>query len=53
MTVTTQNYTSAKRSIGKIHQVLGAVVDVKFASEKELPDILTALECDNHGHRTV
>lgn len=38
---------------GKIHQVLGAVVDVKFESEKDLPDILTALECDNHGKRLV
>ncbi|MBR1841154.1 MAG: F0F1 ATP synthase subunit beta [Alphaproteobacteria bacterium] len=53
MTKTIQNEPSAKHSIGKIHQVLGAVVDVKFASEKELPDILTALECDNHGHRLV
>lgn len=53
MTKTIKNNTSAKHSIGKVHQVLGAVVDVKFSSEKELPDILTALECDNHGHRLV
>ena len=38
---------------GQIHQVLGAVVDVKFATEKELPDILTALECNNNGKRLV
>jgi len=38
---------------GYIHQVLGAVVDVKFATEKELPDILTALECNNNGKRLV
>ncbi|MBO6282091.1 MAG: F0F1 ATP synthase subunit beta [Alphaproteobacteria bacterium] len=41
------------QSTGHIHQVLGAVVDVKFADESELPDILTALECDNNGHRLV
>ena len=36
---------------GKITQVIGAVVDVKF--EDELPEILTALECDNSGTRLV
>ena len=30
---------------GKITQVIGAVVDVKF--DGELPEILTALECNN------
>lgn len=39
--------------LGHIHQVLGAVVDVKFADEEDLPDIYTALECDNHGKRLV
>ena len=39
--------------IGHIHQVLGAVVDVKFDNENELPDILTALECQNNGKRLV
>ncbi|MBR6356452.1 MAG: F0F1 ATP synthase subunit beta, partial [Alphaproteobacteria bacterium] len=38
---------------GHIHQVLGAVVDVKFEDENDLPNILTALECDNHGRRLV
>ena len=38
---------------GYIYQVLGAVVDVKFDNENELPDILTALECDNHGKKLV
>ena len=28
---------------GKVTQVIGAVVDVKF--EEKLPEILTALEC--------
>ena len=36
---------------GYITQVIGAVVDVKF--EGELPEILTALECNNGGTRLV
>ena len=36
---------------GQITQIIGAVVDVKF--EGELPEILTALECDNGGNRLV
>ena len=36
---------------GKITQVIGAVVDVKF--DGELPEILTALECNNDGNRLV
>ena len=36
---------------GKIVQVIGAVVDVQF--EGQLPEILTALECDNSGNRLV
>lgn len=40
-------------SLGYISQVLGAVVDVKFENTKELPPILTALECDNHGRNLV
>ena len=39
--------------LGHISQVMGAVVDVKFDNVKELPAILTALECDNHGRRLV
>ncbi len=42
-----------KHSIGRIHQVLGAVVDVKFEDENDLPNILTALECNNNGKRLV
>lgn len=38
---------------GRIHQVLGAIVDVKFEDESDLPDIYTALECDNNGKRLV
>ena len=36
---------------GKITQIIGAVVDVKF--DGELPEILTALECNNGGNRLV
>ena len=36
---------------GNITQIIGAVVDVKF--EGELPEILTALECNNGGSRLV
>ena len=38
-------------AIGKITQVIGAVVDVQF--EDDLPEILNALETDNHGKRLV
>ncbi len=34
----------AKNSIGHVAQVTGAVVDVKFDDEKDLPSILSALE---------
>src|SRR5881227_94313 len=37
--------------VGRISQVIGAVVDVAF--EGELPPILTALETDNGGNRLV
>ena len=40
-----------KNKFGKITQVIGAVVDVRF--EGQLPEILTALECDNSGNRLV
>jgi F-type H+-transporting ATPase subunit beta len=41
----------AKNGIGKISQVIGAVVDVEF--DGELPAIQNALEVDNNGHRLV
>jgi len=37
--------------LGRVTQVMGAVVDVHF--EGELPHILNALETENHGHRLV
>src|SRR6476659_9482613 len=36
---------------GHVRQVMGAVVDVQFA--EGLPEILNALETDNHGNRLV
>ena len=51
--MTKENASKQTNKIGHIHQVLGAVVDVKFDDEKSLPDILTALECDNNGRRLV
>src|SRR5690554_4749785 len=41
----------ASNRIGRIRQVMGAVVDVQF--EDELPVILNALETNNHGNRLV
>src|SRR5262250_3735402 len=38
-------------AVGKITQVIGAVVDVQF--EDHLPAILNALETKNGGHRLV
>jgi F-type H+-transporting ATPase subunit beta len=37
--------------VGRVAQVIGAVVDVAF--DGELPPILAALETDNHGNRLV
>ena len=39
----------AKTNVGKIVQVIGAVVDVQF--EDTLPEILNALETDNNGQK--
>ena len=40
-------------SKGYVFQVTGAVVDVKFDNVAELPEILTALSCDNNGRKLV
>ena len=40
-------------SKGKIVQIISAVVDVKFEAGTSLPNILNALECDNHGQKLV
>ncbi len=41
----------ADKKVGRITQVIGAVVDVKF--DDHLPLILNALEVDNQGTRLV
>ncbi len=38
-------------NVGRITQVIGAVVDVQF--EDHLPEILNALETTNQGNRLV
>ena len=40
-----------QNKFGTITQVIGAVVDVKF--DDNLPEINSALECDNNGNRLV
>ena len=42
---------ATKNAVGKINQVMGAVVDVQF--EGALPPILNALHVDNRGSRLV
>ena len=41
----------ATNVVGRVTQVIGAVVDVQF--DESLPAILNALECDNAGNRLV
>src|SRR6476620_609672 len=41
----------ANTSVGRVTQVIGAVVDVKF--DGHLPEILNALETTNNGNRLV
>src|SRR5215469_4254074 len=45
------NEMSPSNLVGRISQVIGAVVDVAF--EGDLPPILTALETDNGGNRLI
>src|SRR3954469_14670284 len=45
------NITAPSNLVGRVSQVIGAVVDVAF--EGDLPPILTALETDNGGNRLV
>ncbi|MFL6851297.1 MAG: F0F1 ATP synthase subunit beta, partial [Sphingomicrobium sp.] len=45
------NVTSPSNLVGRVSQVIGAVVDVAF--EGDLPPILSALETDNGGNRLV
>ncbi len=41
------------KNIGKITQIISAIVDVRFDPGSQLPNILNALECDNHGKKLV
>jgi F-type H+-transporting ATPase subunit beta len=41
----------ASNKVGRVRQVMGAVVDVQF--QDELPAILNSLETTNHGNRLV
>jgi F-type H+-transporting ATPase subunit beta len=42
----------AEKNIGKIIQIIGAVLDIKFSKEN-LPALNNAIEIDNNGHRLV
>ena len=42
---------AGKGAQGHVRQIMGAVVDVQF--DDDLPEILNALETDNHGNRLV
>jgi F-type H+-transporting ATPase subunit beta len=46
-----QDTANAANSTGRVTQVIGAVVDVKF--DGKLPPILNALETDNQGSRLI
>ena len=41
----------SNKLVGRVRQVMGAVVDVQFG--EALPAILNALELDNQGNRLV
>jgi F-type H+-transporting ATPase subunit beta len=47
----TMNAMTSSKQMGRITQVMGAVVDVKF--EGHLPAIMNALETQNHGQRLI
>lgn len=40
------------KNVGKIVQVIGPVVDIRF-SDENLPNLLNAIDIDNHGKRLV
>src|SRR5512143_24938 len=46
-----QKVAAYEGSMGHVRQVMGAVVDVQF--DDKLPEILNALETQNHGNRLV
>ena len=42
---------ATNKPVGRVTQVIGPVVDVKF--DGHLPEILNALETENNGNRLV
>ena len=42
----------AAQNIGTVTQVMGPVLDIKF-EDGQLPDLMNAIEIDNHGRRLV
>ena len=42
----------SEKNIGKVVQIVGAVVDVRFDKDR-LPDLLNAIEIDNNGTKIV
>src|ERR687884_424433 len=53
MTTETVSQGAQNVAVGRVAQVMGAVVDVHFEDEKALPPILNALTTDVHGRRLV
>lgn len=41
-----------EQNVGTVSQVIGPVLDVKFA-DGQLPNLLNALEVDNHGETII
>jgi len=48
----TMNAMTSSNKLGRVTQVMGAVVDVQFDGD-HLPEIMNALETQNHGQRLV
>ncbi len=42
-----------EQKVGYIHQIKGVVIDVKFDNIADLPNIYTALECENNGKKLI
>ena len=42
----------SEKHIGKVIQVIGPVLDIQF-EDGELPELLNAIEIDNHGQKLV
>jgi len=52
VTTERKSHNMANQNIGTIVQVIGAVLDIRFAPDA-LPNLLNAIEIDNHGKRLV